>query len=176
MLPRDGLIACLDVAYGMAASAVACKLIEDWGDRVPVASDAMKVRGPPADYEPGEFFRRELPLLLGVIETLGRPIGLAVIDGYVWLSKDGRPGLGAHLFEHLGGTIPVIGVAKTRFRGDSWSAEVYRASSKRPLLVTSAGMAAAEAAACIHKMHGSYRVPTILRAVDQAARELLNSD
>lgn len=175
MMTRDGPIACLDVAYGKAASAVACELIESWADRAPVASHSMKVPGPPADYEPGEFFRRELPLLLGVLATFERPIGRVVIDGYVWLSGDGRPGLGAHLFERLGRATPIIGVAKTRFRSDTWSTEVYRGMSKRPLFVTSAGIAAAEAAACIHTMHGAHRVPTILKAADQAARELLKS-
>ncbi|MGH3303168.1 MAG: hypothetical protein ACRDOK_16105 [Streptosporangiaceae bacterium] len=39
---------------------------------------------------------------------------LLVVDGYVDLDQDGRPGLGACVHAEFG--IPVIGVAKSRFR------------------------------------------------------------
>ena len=46
---------------------------------------------------PGEFYRRELPGLLAVLEKIEQPIDVMVIDGYVDLAPD-RPGLGRHLW------------------------------------------------------------------------------
>ena len=74
---------------------------------------------------------------------LGGP-GLLVVDGYADLDPGGRPGLGAHAHAELG--IPVIGVAKSRFRTATHAVPVLRGSSARPLFVTAAGMPAADAA------------------------------
>src|SRR5712692_9053761 len=84
-------------------------------------------------YRPGELFLRELPPLRAVLAQV-RNLGLLVIDGYVDLDPGGRPGLGAHA--HAAFSVPVIGVAKTRFRTASHAAEALRGSSARPLFVT----------------------------------------
>jgi deoxyribonuclease V len=126
---------------------------------------------PPGDYEPGAFYKRELPLLLSIISDFDEPIEVIVIDGYVWIDANGVPGLGGHLFSSLGGRIPVVGIAKTRYRNDTWSISVVRGASRRPLFITSAGIQASEAAECVRRMHGDYRIPTILNIVDRAARE-----
>jgi len=65
-----------------------------------------------------------------------------VIDGYADLDPDGRPGLGAHVHAEFG--MPVIGVAKSRFRTATHAVPVQRGSSVRPLFITAAGMPAAE--------------------------------
>lgn len=171
METQSGPIACLDVAYSAAASVAACALIDDWEAPTPISVHSFQILGSPADYEPGRFFLRELPLLLELLFSLKSQVSVAVVDGYVWLSGDGRAGLGAHLFDQLGGACPVIGVAKTRYRGDTWSNEVFRAASKRPLLVTSVGIDATQAAACIEKMHGKHRIPTLLKIADRLARD-----
>jgi deoxyribonuclease V len=134
----------------------------------------MRVRhfdGPPGDYEPGAFYKRELPLLLSIISDLDKPIEVIVIDGYVWLDANGLPGLGGHLFASLERRIPVVGIAKTRYHNDTWSIPVLRGESRQPLFVTSAGTSAREAAECVRRMHGDYRIPTILSIVDRAARD-----
>jgi deoxyribonuclease V len=105
--------------------------------------------------------------VLGKLETLPAAV---IIDGYVWLDAAGRPGLGARLHEALGGRVPVVGVAKTAFRGDDGSVPVLRGLSARPLRVTAAGMPAAMAAAKIAAMHGPHRIPIMLRLADTAAR------
>jgi hypothetical protein len=64
-------------------------------------------------------------------------LGLLVVDGYADLDPDGRPGLGAHAHAEFG--IPVIGVAKSRFRTATHAVPVARGSSVRPLFVTAAG-------------------------------------
>jgi deoxyribonuclease V len=82
-----------------------------------------------------------------------------------------RPGLGQHLYEYFDGTIPVIGVAKSRFKGAS-GIEVYRGKSARPLYVTAAGMDPNLAAEKIRMMRGAHRLPTLLKRVDLLAQKM----
>lgn len=119
-----------------------------------------------ADYEPGAFYRRELPCLLDVLAR-GPRADIVVVDGYVWLG-DGKAGLGAHLHAALGGAV--VGVAKTRFAGATDAIAVCRGVSRAPLYVSAAGMSTEEAAAMVAAMHGPYRVPTLLKRVDMLAR------
>jgi deoxyribonuclease V len=168
-------IACFDVAYGDTAAAVAGTLIQSWDANRASQTVVRRFDSPPASYEPGAFYKRELPLLLSIIFEFNEAIQLIVIDGYVWLDANSLPGLGGHLFASLGGRIPVIGIAKTRYRNDTWSIPVLRGASQRPLFVTSAGIQVKEAAACVRRMHGDHRIPTILALVDHAARAGLAS-
>ena len=112
---------------------------------------------------------QEIVTIVGVAFALS--IITIIIDGYVWLDADGKPGLGARLHEALGGKIPVIGVAKTPFRGDCWSTAIRRGLSLRPLYITAAGMDTSDAACAIGSMHGKHRIPTLLRLVDQTTRK-----
>jgi deoxyribonuclease V len=172
-MTEQSAIVCLDVAYGDTAAAVAGAVIQGWGADSASQMLVRRFEGPPASYEPGAFYRRELPLLLPVVAELATSIGLIVIDGYVWL-EDNRPGLGGHLFASLGCHTPVIGVAKTRYRNDTWSIPVLRGTSQQALFVTSTGIPVTEAAHCVRRMHGDHRIPTILSLVDKAARDGLN--
>jgi deoxyribonuclease V len=133
-------IACLDVAYSSTGASVACVMIQHWE-----ATDANRIQvrrfdSPPERYEPGAFYKRELPLLMSIISEFEDAIEVIVVDGYVWLGADNQPGLGGHLFSTLGRRIPVIGAAKTRYRNDTWSIPVLRGESQRPLFVTAAGI------------------------------------
>ena len=118
-------------------------------------------------YRPGEFYLRELPLLRAVLDDLSG-LGLLVVDGYADLDPDGRPGLGAHAHAEFG--IPVIGVAKSRYRTAIHAVPVLRGSSARPLFVTAAGMLTADAADLVRRMTGRYRLPDALRRADALAR------
>ena len=120
-----------------------------------------------APYRPGEFYLRELPPLRAVLEDLSE-LGLLVVDGYGDLDPSGRPGLGAHAHTESG--IPVIGVAKSRFRTATHAVPVVRGSAVRPLFVTAAGMPGAEAAGLVRRMAGRYRLPDALRRADTLAR------
>ena len=82
-----------------------------------------------APYRPGEFFRRELPPLRAVIPA-DPALALIVVDGYVDLDPDGRPGLGAHVHEEFG--VPVVGVAKTAFAPQPTPPGCYRGQSPWP--------------------------------------------
>jgi deoxyribonuclease V len=143
---------------------------EDWISAKPL-DELMLKRGPQKAYAPGEFYRRELPLLLAALKKIDAPDAI-LIDGYVWLDAKGRRGLGAYLFEEMGQDIPVIGAAKTRFAGAvSFSEQVLRGRSENPLWVTAAGIEAATAAAHVQSMHGQHRIPTLVARVDYLARQ-----
>lgn len=122
---------------------------------------------PGAPYQPGEFFRRELPALRAVIPA-GEELALIVIDGYVDLDPAGRPGLGAHVRAEYG--VPVIGVAKTAFATATHAAQVLRGQSRRPLYVTSAGISRTEAVLVVSEMAGRFRLPDALKLADRLAR------
>ena len=170
---QSSRIVCLDVAYDRMAAVGAGALIRSWDAQAPSQMRVRRFDWPPASYESGAFYKRELPQLLSFISDFDEPIKAIVIDGYVWLDGNELPGLGGHLFSSLGRRIPVIGIAKTRYRNDTWSIPVRRGESRRPLFVTSAGVQARKAAECVCRMHGDYRIPTILKLVDRAAREAL---
>src|SRR5215472_16895265 len=122
---------------------------------------------PVAPYRPGEFYLCELPPLHAVLEDLSG-LGLLVVDGYADLDPGGRPGLGAHAHAEFG--IPVIGVAKSRFRTATHAVPVVRGSSVCPLFVTAAGMPSADAADLVRRMAGRYQLPDTLRRADTLAR------
>jgi deoxyribonuclease V len=123
-----------------------------------------------APYRPGEFYLRELPPLRAVLPAAGE-LALIVVDGYVDLDPDGRPGLGARVHAEFGG-VPVVGVAKTAFGTATHAARVFRGQSARPLYVTAAGMTIADAAALVAEMDGRFRLPDALRRADRLARGL----
>jgi deoxyribonuclease V len=118
-------------------------------------------------YRPGEFYLRELPPLRAVLRGV-RGLGLLVIDGYVDLDPDGRPGLGAYAHAEFG--VPVIGVAKSAFRTATHAVPVLRGSAVHPLFVTAAGMSRTEAADLVRHMAGRFRLPDALRRADLLAR------
>ena len=126
-----------------------------------------------APYRPGEFYRRELPPLRAVIPA-AEELALIVVDGYVDLDPDGRPGLGAHVRAEFG--VPVIGVAKTPFAAATHAAPVLRGQAARPLYVTAAGLTIADAAAVVAQMAGRFRLPDALKRVDRLARGLDRGD
>jgi deoxyribonuclease V len=162
------MLALLDVHYTDPSALAACVLANAWGDAEPCARHAVTV-SPIAAYEPGKFYLRELPCLLAVLREVG-PVDVAVVDGYVWLDQQHTAGLGAHLYEALGRRIPVVGIGKTAFNGSPMAQQVLRATSQKPLFVTSVGLAHSEAARLVASMHGASRIPTLVRLVDQLSR------
>lgn len=124
----------------------------------------------PADYVPGELYRRELPGILSLLPELGQPPDLIIVDGYVALA-DGTPGLGAHLYRALDEAVRVIGVAKTPFRGADHARQLFRGGARRPLYITAAGLPLAHAEQAIRAMHGPHRIPALLKRADRLCRE-----
>ncbi len=162
------MLACVDVDYRDGGAVAACVLFQAWSDSES-AGECVEEVAHVETYQPGQFYRRELPCLLSLLARVKQPLETVVIDGYVWLGGEMQPGLGAHLFEALGRTVPVVGVAKSRFAGAD-AEVVCRGGSRRPLHISAAGMDRQTAARHIQAMHGSYRIPTLLRKVDQLCR------
>ncbi len=158
----------VDVQYLPEGRARAAAVVGRDRSFAEVVADVVHEVSGVAAYRPGRFYERELPPLLAVLGRLSS-VALVVVDGYVDLDASGRPGLGAHLHDALG--VPVIGVAKTRFRGADHAVEVLRGSSARPLMVTAAGLGVDEAASMVASMAGTHRVPDALRRVDALARD-----
>jgi deoxyribonuclease V len=163
------VIAALDVAYGPRGAAVACVLFDAFADAAPARTHLAHVADP-LPYEPGAFYKRELPCLLAVLRAAAEAPSIVLVDGYVWLSGDRRPGLGARLFEALGGAAVVVGVAKRSFMGSAFAERVLRGRSASPLYVTSVGVEAVVAAGWIRGMHGEHRIPTLLARADRLCR------
>ncbi len=166
-VPAVPFLACVDVDYRNTGAQAAAAWFRGW-HAAAAEREATRWFDEVEPYVPGEFFRRELPCLLGVLERGPAP-EIVVVDGYVWLGA-GVPGMGAHLHAALGGGTTVVGVAKTRFAGANEAVEVRRGGSQAPLFVTAAGMSAAAAAAGVAAMLGPYRMPTLLKRVDTLAR------
>ncbi len=160
----------VDVQYSELAVVTAAVGFIDWSDPASTLECVFSAEVTPKPYEPGAFYKRELPFLLAAVALVEQhhPVEVVVIDGHVWL-QEGRPGLGARLHEALGARTAVIGVAKAAFAGGS-AVPVLRGDSSRPLFVTAAGINPHRAAELVCGMHGPHRVPTLLKRADQLAR------
>src|SRR5262245_59291816 len=167
--PEDTMIACVDVDYRDEGAVAACVLFRYWEDADGAAEHVRRI-DKVEPYQPGQFYKRELPCLLAVLQEVKEPLAAVVIDGYAWLADENTPGLGGHLFEALGRAIPVVGVAKTRFASARAARPVLRGDSQRPLFVTAAGIDVELAAEHIRAMHGEFRLPTLLKRVDHLCR------
>ena len=172
------MLLAIDVQYEDDSAVAAGVLFSSWMDEAcdgksspPENRTVTKTVTGIAPYEPGNFYKRELPCILKLLDEVNLDeVTAIVIDGYVSLGKAQKPGLGMHLYEAINKAIPVIGVAKNRFADTPADCEIFRGSSQSPLFVTSVKMPLAVAKANIEGMHGENRIPTLLKKVDQLCR------
>lgn len=165
----------IDVGYHEQGATVAGVLFHDWTDPHPAEEHSILVENV-EPYESGQFYKRELPCMLALLEQIEHEPEVIIVDGFVWLSKNQsipKPGLGAYLYEKLEKRVPVIGVAKTEFAG-SGAAELLRGGSVRPLYISAEGIDLADAVCAIQAMHGKHRFPTLLKRVDLLSRISVN--
>jgi deoxyribonuclease V len=160
----------VDVDYRETYAIAAGVMFDSWEDSIPTSQSVIRVDDI-AEYEPGYFYKRELPCLLKLLNQLDNLPEYIIVDGYVHLEETKKPGLGKHLYDALQGQSIVIGVAKTRFNNTPLEIEVFKGKSQRPLYVTAASISDAEAKKLIERMDGSYRIPTILKLVDQLSKQ-----
>lgn len=165
--------AAVDVHYLGAAGARAALVTASDARFAGLAGTATILVPDTAQYRPGEFYLRELPPIRAVCRHAG-PFALIVVDGYVDLDPEGRPGLGAHVHGEFG--APVIGVAKTAYRTAIHAARIRRGQSARPLYITAAGLTIADAASLVENMAGAFRIPDALCTADRLARGLEQPD
>ena len=135
-----------------------------------------------SDYIPGEFYKRELPGIKKILKKfieeqpeLWDQIHAVIVDSYVTLKVGDKEwdGLGAYVHKFLYKIEQpkiVYGVAKSKFGDcDKISDKVLRGKSKTPLYVQTTA-APHVAAYQVAKMHGKYRIPTMLKEVDRLSR------
>lgn len=171
----------IDVFYKENSARAVGIIFDNWEDEKPSDTIVIDYTGEINEYEPGSFYKRELPFIHMILEecsTKGintEDFDYIIVDGHVFLyESDGTnyQGLGCHLYESLGMKIPVIGVAKSSYKAGALFDElVYRGESKNPLYVTSVGVDKDDAGDFIRSMHGEYRIPTLLKLLDQITKE-----
>ncbi len=127
----------------------------------------------PAPYESGQFYKRELPCILALLAQVQDPYDVIIIDGFVFLDDDGKPGLGKYLYDALTCKRPVIGIAKRAFYSMGAHYAVYRGQSKQPLYVSCVAMSLAAARQAVLQMQGCHRLPDIVKRVDALSRQVV---
>ena len=162
------MIVAIDALYRDNSARVAAVVFKDWTSEEASARQTLSFTHV-SEYIPGQFYQRELEPILSILKKL-ETIHTIVIDGYCHLDKEGKKGLGAHLYDATKGQYTIIGVAKNPFMGSPHAACVYRGESKKPLYVTSIGISKETAANYISKMAGNYRMPNILKEADSMSR------
>ncbi len=162
------MIAILDVQYSGKSARSGLVLIKHWTDSQP-ASTFTRTFSDCTDYQPGQFYKRELPVLLDILEHSPLLFQTVIVDAHVYL-KQGEPGLGRYLFDALDGNVSVVGVAKSQYCDSQIAVQVTRGKSQQPLFVTAEGLDHQTAADHVVQMHGPYRIPSMLKLADQIAR------
>lgn len=165
----------IDVYYYNEIGKVVGLLFKEFTDSKPINIVQKEIQDI-ALYEPGAFYKRELPCIISLLSEVNiSEIELIIIDGYVFLDDEGKMGLGAYLYNYLSQKIPIIGVAKTSFHDNTKNViEVFRGTSTKPLYVSSIGIHIQEAATFIKSMFGNNRIPTLLKLLDSETK-IVNS-
>ena len=161
------MILAIDVYYFNDKAKVVGVLFENWGDEAPLDIITF-YKNNIAEYESGAFYKRELPCIIELLEKIDvKTIKTIVVDSFAYLDDNKKLGLGGYLYQYLEEKIPIIGVAKTSFYNNKkYVKELYRGKSKKALYINTAGIDIAEATENIKKMHGNFRMPTLLKLLD----------
>ena len=165
------MIIAIDVHYRENIAKSVSIAFDNWTDALPHTTHIVEVKNI-APYIPGQFYKRELPCILKVLEKSDlSKIALIIVDGYVILNDEGKAGLGHYVYEALAQKIPIVGVAKRSFHNNKKKViQVFRGASKNPLYVTSVGIDLTEAAEQVKNMAGDYRFPELLKILDQETK------
>jgi len=126
-----------------------------------------------AEYIPGEFYKRELPCILSLLNQIDlKKVEVIIVDGFVYLDDEKKYGLGGHLYEKLNQEIPIIGVAKTNFASiEKHKRSLLRGDSQKPLYVTAIGIELEDAFQKVESMAGEFRMPTLLKEMDRLTKD-----
>ena len=166
------MITALDVHYRSDFAKAVALNFENWQATVAESIHIKHIKEV-QPYVPGSFYQRELPCLLEVLEDLSLvETECIIVDGFVFLSKDQKPGLGYYLYEALDQKIPIIGLAKSAFKNvEDFAIPILRGDSQQALYITSIGFEQTQAAKFIGQMVGPYRMPDLLRELDQETKK-----
>ncbi|MFF2885945.1 endonuclease V [Paenibacillus sp. NPDC057967] len=166
------MIIAVDVYYEENKAKSVGVIFQHWDDAKPLEV-IVSYTDNPLDYEPGAFYKRELPCIQELLKLADlNQLQAIVVDGYVYLNDEKKPGLGHHVYTNLSGEIPVIGVAKTAFHNnEAYVQKIYRGNSSKPLYITAVGMELEAAAGHIQSMYGAFRFPYLLKLLDKHTKE-----
>lgn len=167
------MILAFDTHYKDQKAKTVCLSFENLTDEAPKNVYSEIIEGI-SEYEPGAFYKRELPCILSLLKTIhvGK-VNFIIVDGFDLLDDLGKLGLGGHLYESLNKEIPVIGVAKSNFYGISNNViELIRGNSIRPLYISSIGIEKEKAYQMIKSMSGNFRIPKLLKLLDTKTKEI----
>ncbi|UEQ77103.1 endonuclease V [Chryseobacterium arthrosphaerae] len=166
------MIYAFDTYYYEDFANTVCIAFEDWKSEKEVETfiEQTKIN---SEYESGAFYKRELPCILSLLQKITLKSGdIIIVDGYVTLDNEGKSGLGGHLYKALDEKYPVVGIAKNEFTTpDTERRSVFRGESRTPLFLTAKGIDVDEIKTKVEQMHGAYRMPTLLKKLDQLSRE-----
>ncbi|AYZ11791.1 endonuclease V [Chryseobacterium arthrosphaerae] len=166
------MIYAFDTYYYEDFANTVCIAFEDWKSEKEVETfiEQTKIN---SEYESGAFYKRELPCILSLLQKITLKSGdIIIVDGYVTLDNEGKSGLGGHLYKALDEKYPVVGIAKNEFTTpDTERRSVFRGESRTPLFLTAKGIDVDEVKTKVEQMHGAYRMPTLLKKLDQLSRE-----
>ncbi|MEO0685363.1 MAG: endonuclease V [Cyanobacteria bacterium J06649_11] len=165
------MIYIFDAYYLADQVRTACVVIEDWSAHE-ATTTIVKTSPISSGYISGQFYKRELPGILEVLQEVELIADdLIIIDGYVFLDDDQKMGLGAHLHGAINRSCPVIGVAKKSFRSlDKACLPALRGQSTKPLYVTAVDYDLVNARDQVVQMRGPYRIPDMLKLADQLSK------
>lgn len=177
------MIVAFDTYYYNGFSYTVGGVFKSWGDKEVSYYVTSKRTCIDSEYISGELYKRELPCILQCLKMMNiDEIETIIVDGFVWLSEDGKTltkGLGAILqdaiFKLYGMKKTIVGVAKNRYHVDIPECVVLERGleSKKPLFITCSETCFTEFyASQIKVMSGEYRMPNILKSVDAKTREL----
>ena len=173
------MILAFDTYYFEDKAKTVCLTFMDWTDPKPTNS-YEEILYEVAKYEPGSFYKRELPCILSLLDKIKKEIksiNVIIVDGFVILNDQNKLGLGGHLYRQLNSSIPVIGVAKSGFYDNKKNVkELLRGESKKPLYITAIGIDLENAFEHIKAMHGNFRMPTLLQMLDTKTKEKRGSN
>jgi len=165
------MIYAFDTYYYDDHANTVCIAFEDWTSEIEseIFTEKMDIS---SGYESGAFYKRELPCILNLLKKIDLKEGdIIIVDGYVTLDNDGKIGLGGYLYEALHQKYVIIGIAKNEFASpDSQRRNVLRGESKTPLFLTAKGADVDEILPKVEQMYGAYRMPALLKKLDQLSR------
>lgn len=165
------MVLAFDTYYFDGRAKTVCVEFADWQAKTPSAVYS-EVTDNVEEYVPGQFYKRELPCILGLLDKIDLVnVKTIIIDGYVYLDDEKSLGLGAHLYHALNGLVPVIGVAKSNFKTlNNHKSALLRGDSGNPLFISAIGINLIDATEKVRSMAGPYRIPTLLKTLDTLTR------
>lgn len=167
------MILAFDTYYFDGKAKTACIQFNKWPDKENFTS-YTETRENIAEYIPGEFYKRELPCILSLLNKID-PVNIEaiIVDGYVFLDDEGKLGLGGHLYSALQSKTPVIGVTKSNFKTiEKLKRPLLRGDSGNHLFITAIGIDIELAKENVKQMDGQFRIPTLLKVLDRMTKEI----